>query len=402
VGALAVATAAVAPARMAPSGGAPLTGRAFSIRADAYPVDPAPGLNRTSIGVRPAAARVDVSNAPASAYGRAASVDAGTAELYTGPPPPGSVAECDATAPNLPREATASPGGMTLAARCDQRPSARTDATASGSGTSRASAWGDGGGDALAAGAVTEVHDAVVGEIRIGSATYTASVRADGAPGGATATGRVTVTDATIGGIPVVIGADGVTVDDTRVPLELIGAAADAVRAALSQGRYSDVRVVQPETVTAPDGTRAEVHGGGVFFYGTNADPRSNYFLQLTLVGGGALVALGGDAGVAPLAAAEPVADARPPSAGAPPPVLADAPSGLISTGAPVAAPPTTPRAGDRLTLATASARRTLARPWRGWVWVALVVALSGAVGVLARVRLARWWRLAADRYVHG
>lgn len=396
-----LALAATAPARVGPTHGAPLTGRSFTVRADAFPVDPAPGLNRTSIGVRPAAAHVNVSNAPPSAYGRAASVDAGTAELYTGPPPPGSVAECDASAPNLPREATASPGGMTLEATCDQRPSARTDAVASGSGTSRSSAWGDGGGDALVAGAVAEVHDALVGDIRIGSATYTASVRADGTPGGAAATGHIAVTNATVAGVPVVIGPDGVAVDESRVPLELVPAAAEAVRATLSQGPYTDVRVVQPVAVAAPDGTRAEVRGGGVFFHGTNADPRSNYFLQLTLVGGSALVALGGDAGsvsTAP-ASSQPVPPPRslnglPPSGGQTVQRTEVVP--------PDAAPAPSPPRDDPLVLATTSARRTLPRAWLGWVWIAVGAAVLGAAGALARGRLAGWWDATADRYVRG
>ena len=395
-----LALAATAPARVGPTHGAPLTGRSFTVRADAFPVDPAPGLNRTSIGVRPAAAHVNVSNAPPSAYGRAASVDAGTAELYTGPPPAGSVAECDASAPNLPRGATASPGGMTLEATCDQRPSARTDAVASGSGTSRSSAWGDGGGDALVAGAVAEVHDALVGDIRIGSATYTASVRADGTPGGAAATGHIAVTNATVGGVPVVIGPDGVAVDETRVPLELVPAAAEAVRATLSQGRYTDVRVVQPEAVAAPDGTRAEVRGGGVFFHGTNADPRSNYFLELTLVGGSALVALGGDAGTA---VAAPAAPTGPPSPSLNGSARLPTPTVQRTEGAPPdAASAPSPRRDDPLVLATTSARRTLPQAWSGWVWIAVAVAVLAAAGALARGRLAGWWDATADRYVRG
>jgi hypothetical protein len=143
---------AVASAQQAPPtspAAAPFLARSFTIRADAFPVEPAPGTNETSIGVRPAGTRISVSNAPAAAYGRAAATDAGTIELYTGPPPPSTVAECDAAAPNIPRHATAAPGGMQLEATCDTRPSARVVASGSGSGETRADALGDGGGVAL-------------------------------------------------------------------------------------------------------------------------------------------------------------------------------------------------------------------------------------------------------------
>lgn len=398
LGALVLTTVAVAGVGPSP-GGAPLTGRSFTIRADAFPVDPAPGLNQTSIGVRPAAAHVSLSNAPAAAYGRAASVDAGTAELYTGPPPPGSVAECDATATNLPRQATASPGGMALDARCDQRPSARTNAVGSGAGTSRSSAWGDGGGDALVAGATAEVHDAVAGEIRLGSATYAASVKANGVPGGASATGRVAVSDATVAGVPVVIGAGGITVDEREVPIELVPAAAAAVRAALSQGGYTDVRVVQPETIVARDGTRAEVRGGGVFFYGSSNDPRSNYFLRFTLVGGDALVALGGDAGTAVAAPADTAPHLPTPGSLNERARLPDADVQRTEGAAEETGAPGT---DERLAVATASARRTLPRPWRGWVWLLAAAVALLAAGVAVRRRLAPWWTAIADRYVRG
>jgi hypothetical protein len=401
-----LAIGAVASAQQAPPsppGAAPLLSRSFTIRADAFPVEPAPGTNETSIGVRPAGTRVSVSNAPATAYGRAATTDAGTIELYTGPPPPSTVAECDATAPNIPRRATAAPGGMQLAATCDTRPSAHVVALGSGSGVSRSEASGDGGGDALVAEARAVIDDTVVGPIRLGSVTYHALARTNGRPGGAAATGVVEVSDATVAGVPVTVGPGGVSVDKSKVPLDLVPAAADAVRRAFSQGDYSDVRVVQPRTMVAPDGSRAEVSGGGVSFFGQNPDPANNYFLRLTLAGGSALVALGGTSPAALPIATGAIDDV--PSAGAPLPDLARpgavraAPSSG-ARGSETAPPPASP--ARALELVASRDTATLSRVWPGWWWVGLVSVLIGAGAFVQRRRLTRWWDVTADRYVRG
>lgn len=386
----------------------PLLSRSFTIRADAFPVEPAPGTNGTSIGVRPAGTRVSVSNAPPAAYGRAAATDAGTIELYTGPPPPSTVAECDATAPNIARHATAAPGGMQLEATCDTRPSAHVVALGSGSGVSRSEASGTGDGDALVAEARAVIDDATVGPIRLGSLTYHALARTSGRPGGASAAGVVEVSDATVAGVPVTIGAGGVSVDRSKVPLDLVPAAADVVRAALSQGDYSDVRVVQPHTVVAPDGSRAEVSGGGVSFFGQNPDPANNYFLRLTLAGGSALVALGGDAapGALPIAIDDgpssgvPLPDVARPGAVRATPSPVDAPSGTATTPAPPAVP--SARSADEVELVVSRDTATLPRPWSGWWWASLVILLVGGAAIAQRRRLARWWDVTADRYVRG
>jgi hypothetical protein len=145
------------------------------------------------------------------------------------------------------------------------------------------------------------------------------------------------------------------------------------------------------------------VRGGGVFFYGSNADPRSNYFLRLTLVGGSAVVALGGDAGTAVAAPAPATARptplgslherARLPGAGV---------QGADGAGDVAPPPAAAPAAESRLEVAAASARRTLPRPWRGWLWVVVAGLLVGAAAFAARDRFGAWWRATADRYVRG
>jgi hypothetical protein len=382
---------------------APFLARSFTIRADAFPVEPAPGTNETSVGVRPAGTRISVSNAPAAAYGRAAATDAGTIELYTGPPPPDTVAECDATAPNISRHATAAPGGMQLEAMCDTRPSARVVASGSGSGVSRSEAFGDGGGVALVAEALAVIDDAVVGPIRLGSVTYHAVARTTGDAGGATATGVVAVSDATVAGVPVTIGAGGVRVDKSKVPLDLVPAAADTVREVLSQGDYSDVRVVQPRTSVAPDGSRAEVSGGGVSVLGQNPDPANNYFLRLTLAGGSALVALGSESPSAfPAVSDLPARDTPLPDLARPGAVRPAPPAG--ADGSATASPPAASPAPSSDALALVASRHTvtLSRPWSGWVWAVVAFALGGGALFAQRRRLARWWDVAADRYVRG
>src|SRR5437588_11934420 len=102
---LAVATLA---AVTGPAGSAdtnpPIVTRAFTVEASAFPVDPAPGTNQISLGIRPLATRASLANAPVEGYARAAAYDVGFIENYTGPPPPETTAECDATRPNLPRD----------------------------------------------------------------------------------------------------------------------------------------------------------------------------------------------------------------------------------------------------------------------------------------------------------
>ena len=290
---------------LALSGGVPAArgaapARAFSVEAAAFPVEPAPGLNQTALGVRPAATRAALSNPPAVAYGRAAALDLGTIELYTGPPPPESVAECDTGSDNVPDDATAAPLDMQLSARCTTAPAADVRAVArsfSSSGLETAGlssrVQADGGADAVVAEAVVSAHDVVLGPLVVGTVVQRASARADGRPGGATATARVSVSSASVAGTPVIIGPDGVEVDEERVPLELVPAATAAVRDALGQGGYTDIRVAQPVTEASPDGSSASVRGGGLSVLFTRNDPTENYFLRMTLAGASLSVDLG-------------------------------------------------------------------------------------------------------------
>lgn len=385
--------------------------RAFTVSAAAFPVEPAPGTNETSLGIRPASTQASLGNPPATAYGRAAAYDLGSIELYTGPPPPDTVAECDTGSPNIPDDSTAAPGDMKLTATCGDRPVAT--ATAAGrsyaagdvsasSVASRASA--DGGTDTVTTEAVVTVQGILSGPLAVQTVTTQASTRANGEPGGAAAVGRVTASGATVNGTPVVIGPDGVSVDRERVPLELVGPAMTAVRDALAQGGYTDVRVVQPRTEASPDGTRALVRGGGVMLFFTNNEPGRNYFLRVTFGG----VALSTEIG--PAVGSE----------GAPPGPVRSAPPAVLSeeSGVPLSAPggqspvrfapgtpgsPGAPAAVPAPPVLTAG-RRTydLPEPWKGWP---TLVALSAALAIggwLARRRLLGWWALNADRYLRG
>jgi hypothetical protein len=380
--------------------------RAFTVGAAAFPVEPAPGLNQTSLGVRPAATRALASNPPVSAYGRSAAYDLGTIELYTGPPPPESVAECDTSTPNIPDASEAAPASMRLVATCDDRP--RVEATSAGSSYASAGlgvasmssrAFADGGEDVVSGEAAVTLHGVGMGPLAIDTVTMRASARAGGAPGTAAATGRVTASGATVNGTPVVIGADGIEVDRERVPLELVGPATAAVQEALAQGGYADVRVVQPATDARPDGTAASVKGGGVMLFFNRNDPAQNYFIRMTFAG----VDLAVDVG-APLGTQSSV-----PPAGAPV-VLgdsADGAGGRPTTGA--AATPASPAVGAPTDAAPAqplltAGRRTydLPEPWQGWP--ALVAIGVGALvaGWLGRRRLVGWWGVNADRYLRG
>jgi hypothetical protein len=400
------ATTIAAVAALAIVGGVPaqatVADRSFSVTAASFPVEPAPGLNQTELGIRPAAVRASLSNPPATAYGRSAAYDLGTIELYTGPPPPESVAECDTGSPNIPDSATAAPGDLQLAAACTEKPS--VDASATGrsfesSGlivkdlTSHVTA--DGGGDALVSEATSSVHDISMGPLVVASVSTRASAKADGTPGGAAATGRVVATGATVNGTPVVIGADGIEVDTQKVPLEFVGAATAAVREALAQGGYSDVRVVQPATEASPDGLHAAVRGGGLSLYFTNNDPQENYFIRVTFGGVNLAVDLGPQIGTGevPAPAAPAAGDAGVLGNASPTPAQA---AGITTSDA--SAP-----LGTAEPILT-SGRRTydLPSPWRGWP---VLLAVGGAAAVaawLTRRRLVGWWTVNADRYLRG
>jgi hypothetical protein len=380
--------------------------RAFSVEVAAFPVEPAPGLNRTALGVRPAATRASLANPPATSYGRAAQYDLGTIELYTGPPSPETDAECATGSANIPEHAAASPQDMQLEATCSARPGA--DVRAVGRSyqstglqaddvASRVTADGD--GEAVTATAHVDVHDIGVGPLVIAGVTTTASASASGTPGGATAAGKVVATGATVNGTPVVIGADGVEVDRQRVPLEQVTAATAAVREALGQGGYSDIRVVQPAVDARPDGTHASVEGGGLTVYFTNNNPAQNYFLKVTFGGVHLAIDVGQSVGgSAPAPAAGPDVLATVPGGGG---SASGSPGGSEGVGGSMPAAQV-PVARPRPVLTAGHRTYDLPGPWRGWPVLLAVGATAAVAGWLARRQLLGWWNVNADRYLRG
>ena len=398
---LALVFAAVGVAARGTGTDGELLRRAFTIIAAAYPTEPAPGRAESPVYSRPMSSAVSIANAPATAYGRSASFDPGTLELYTGPPPPDSFAECDVTSANLPPHAEKAPGGAQLVADCSARPAATTTAKGSSStGTLSSRAHGDGGGDALVSDVAAEISNGVFGEFRFASASFRGRVRADGRPGGAAGEGVVELSEATFAGIPVSVGPAGMTVDDQRVPIELVPEATRQLAAASQQGGYADVRVVQPKVEVDANGARAAVGGGGVFLYGTNNDPTDRYFLQLTLVGGTAAVSLGGvldDAvpSVSPPGPAPAVTAPPPPSFSPPLTVLPG-----VTAAVPAPAPPA--RSVDRPVLVAGRERHALPEPWRGWPWLVAATVLLGAGAFAGRRWTVPWWHGVVDRYLRG
>jgi hypothetical protein len=370
-------------------------------------VEPAPGLNQTSLGIRPAATRAALSNPPVSAYGRAAAYDLGTIELYTGPPPPESVAECDTSTPNIPDTSEAAPAGMRLVARCDERP--RVEATSAGSSYSSGGlgvasmssrAFADGGEEIVAGEAAVTVHGVGMGPLAIDTVTMRAAARAGGVPGTAAATGRVTASGATVNGTPVVIGADGIEVDRQRVPLELVGPATAAVQEALGQGGYSDVRVVQPQTEARPDGTAASVEGGGVMMFFNRNDPAQNYFIRMTFAGVDLHIDVGSPLG-APATQTAAGAPASPSGSGGGG-GTGRGTSGAVPAPAPAAVGQSTDAAPVRPLLTAGRRTYDLPEPWRGWIALVAIGAASMVAGWLGRRRLLEWWSVNADRYLRG
>jgi len=386
----AILAGAAGSASGAGSGGPPVTARSFSADAEGFPIEPGFGAQQFGVPFRPAATRSSLANAPVSAYARSALVDLGPAELYTAPnfPAPGSFAECDTARPNVPLSATAAPAAMRLDVTCDRSPASHANADGSGVGQPGVKARSvsshtaaDSAGDALSAAAESALTDADVGPVHVGSARFHGEVRADGRPGGARAVGSISISDATVNGVPVVFGPDGVQVDQTRVPLELVQAAADAVH-------------------TSADGTRATVSGGGLRFFGSSNDPQNNYFLTLTLVGGTTSVALG-----APLAApaGEPGGAAIPepsPSSALPSGVPVSGSIFSPATGGPAAGALATPASQPKL-VATRG-RYDLPGGGSAWVWMLVGTAIGVVAAVIFRRPLTRSLHELADRYVRG
>jgi hypothetical protein len=390
--------AAATPTLAEPGAGAPITSRSFTITAQAFPIAVVPGRGGVELGTRELATQLSIANAPAAAYARAALYDNGTIELYTGPPPAGAAAECDTTAGNQSLDARATPGASELVSSC--RPAPAAVATASGalaggdSGSARSAssaATGGADGDHLYATADAAIDDAVIGPLHLGSMRYHAEGRADGVPGGAAGTATVTAAGATVNGVPVTITSDGIGVDATQVPAELVETATKSVHDSLAQGGYADIRIVQPDVEIAPDGTTVRVQGGGVFADLATNDPSQPYFMRNTFVGGTLTLSVGG--------ALDATATA-PATAGAPP----------AGGSAPVATQPAASSASSGASAAVASRPTIVTRDVtyhepvmrRVWLWIVLVGALGMAIIALERRRLDTLWQRVAERYLRG
>jgi hypothetical protein len=376
-----------------------LGGRSFTVTAAAFPVDPAPGANQTSLGVRPVAVRAQRSAPPDAAYARSAFADPGTAEIYTGPPPEGSFAECDTALENQPREATVATGTAHLSVSCGdpgQVWAVATGASPGGQQSFRSEVRITVAGGRLAASAVTEAAGLEVGPLRLGGARYVGSVSTDGSR--ARAAGVIEVTDATVAGIPVRLAADGVSVDEARVPLELVATAADALHRALSSSGYFGMRVVQPATSVSDDGSHAEVTGGGIELLARTNDPTNNYYLSFTLLGGELRLDLGGgEPTVEPPAAPTPGGELGPGSA-------EETPAPGLVTPPPAPEGAGSAHGGQTARLSLSSARQADRAPgrWPGLGWVALLVALAPPGLLVASWRLPRLRESLAERYVRG
>jgi hypothetical protein len=398
--------AAVAAVLLASQVPAPVhVGRAFTVRAEAYPVESAPGTRETEVAVRQLSTVAQASNPPPDAFARATANDMGLAEAYVGQQGPSADADT-ATAGGQP-DVVVEEGGSRLEAHVEPAPRARADAagnTASGTGSSTSTA--DGAGEELVATATAEINDVVIGPLVIGSGRFDATATANGQPGGATASGVVRTSDATFADIPVTIGSDGLQLDESRVPDALVGPSTAALQQAFSEGGYADIRVVQPRVEVAEDGSSASVSGGGVYVFLTNNSPTERYFVSHTLLGGSVEVSFGGELAVpsaAPAAVPAEPATVDGPAA----PAGASDPTPVAGPAAPPAAAP--PAAPD-LAYDAAGRRVTLPVVWPGWIWFVVAIGIAwAAAGVLrlpfaagARARLRHAGDGFADRYLRG
>ena len=388
--------------------------RAFTAGAQAYPVESAPGTRETEVKVRQLATTAIASNPPPDAFARAATNDMGLAEAYVGQQGPS--ADADTATADGENDDVVDDGGNRLEAHVDVAPRARAsaagnavgdDATSSGTGSSTSEA--DASGERLVATAQAEVNDVAVGLLVVGSGRFDARVESDGTPGGASASGLIRTSDATFADIPVTIGADGLSVDESRVPDAAVGPATAALQQAFSEGGYTDIRVVQPRVEVAEDGSSARVFGGGVFVFLTNNDPSERYFVSYTLLGGSAEVVFGGDIAVPAPGAAVPVPATEPADTVAPDAASTTGDGEQAAPVTPPAAPGPAPTAAE-LAYDEGAERVSLPVPWPGWVWAVVVVALAWAVaGGLhlpfaagAQRRLHDMTDAFADRYLRG
>ena len=374
-----------------------VTTRAFTLTADAFPVSAAPGNNGTVIAVSPAAVQLSLTNPPGASYARAATVDTSALEQFTGPPPANTVAECSTETANINKHAQATPDGMTLNAHCDDSPAATATAAASdlsAGGMTAASVVsvvkGGPAGDALKATADVLIRDGVLGPLKFGVAHYAATIASTGELGGAVARATLTVADAAFAGIPVVLASDGIQVDQSRVPLDLVQQVTEQLHRTILSSQYHDIRLVQPRATTSSDGSTATVSGGGIEVFLTNANPAGTYFVGTTILGG----SLSGQVG-------EPLSLPLPTVVSPVSPPLTSLPSTVISPphGGPV--PPPLVQAVSP-TFAASRARAALPVRWVGLPWA------LGAIGLLALLWIARGPQIArrldavAERYLRG
>lgn len=395
----AVAVAAVAFVRVPASADQPsVTARAFTLTASAFPVQIAPGNNGTVIAVSPAAVQLSLSNPPGASYARAAALDTSALEQYTGPPPPSSVAECSTETANINKRAQAAPDGMTLSAHCDDAPSANavaaaSDLSAGGMTATSVVSTATGGpvGSGLRAVADVVARDGRIGPLTFRAARYTASVVASGLKGGARAQASLTLVDALFAGIPVVVSGDAITVDQTRVPLDLLDQVRAQLHAVLLTSRYHDIRLIQPVATASPDGSRATVTGGGVSVFVTNANPAGTYFAGTTLLGGSLSAVVG-----APLSL--PLPTTIGPGF---PPLIAPTTTVLPETRT-RAIPPGQVRAIPNPVVAASQTRAGLPVRWAGLPYVLGAIGLLAIAWIVGGERARRAVDVIAERYVRG
>lgn len=431
---LAVAAVAAAVALGGPSDAA--FERQFRVRVRAFPVEPDPGQNERSFGVRPVAVEGGLASAPLGANGRAAILDLGFIENQTveGRPivPEEGFARCDSVSPNVPDDEERTVGLTRLVARCPAGPQldVRAEGISPGAvlpaavlgplgisgGTVSSRVSADASGASAKAESVSDVSDLTIGPLRVEHARFSARVEANGEAGGARAEWSVDAMAASVNGVPVVIGTDGVKVDDQVVPAPLLADATNSVQEAFAQsGGYIDVRVLAPEKRASDDGASAEVKGGGLrVFLASSPEPTDREFLGLTLLGGHVAADVGGPrtapfdlapftGGAARVGGAF---SARPTAPGV---AARPTPLGLVTARPEVAAAPAEVPAPE-VSLATATAQRSLAQRSSWWavaavlgaLLVGLVAASSAGPLLPARRRAERWWDATAERFLRG
>ena len=363
--------------------------RAFTVRAEAYPLEPAPGTQDTEVAVRPAATQAVTTNPPVAAFARAAASDLGLAEAYFGQQGPSAAA--DTATENDPEDVVKDENGVHLEAHVDESPHSLAIAVGNGgeaqgspSGSFSSRSEAKGAGPSLIATVEAEANDVVIGPFVLGSGRFEAALSLDGTPDGAIGGGTITTSDATFAGVPIVIDEDGFTVDETRVPAPLVGQATDSIQEFFSPGGYADIRVVQPKVEIAEDGQSVRVSGGGVHVFFTNNDPKERYFAGFTMLGGDAMAALGS---VLSQPTRTVTVVTRPPTTAPAPPTSA-APSPVTTSPTPSTsiAPPPTVDADLATQISYDGGREVLDLRgiWPGLRWLVLAVFLLwAAVAVL-------------------